>query len=225
MLKFIQGLFKSEPEAPAPANLVLFTPTRSPWDAKTVVKLFDAGLGRLHVQSVRDWNVRQYEAFLQQVPEAFWNRIVLEEQPDLVLSRNLAGFQMIPGDRIPPRWPKTAALSLKCHSYDEMRSTPKGCHYLFLSPIFPSVSKRDYVPQRTHREFQVIVERWRAEGGCPVYGLGGITPQNAGHVRELGFDGMAFIGSVWESAKPVQAFLELERAWSGKDARKLKRKH
>jgi thiamine-phosphate pyrophosphorylase len=132
---------------------------------------------------------------------------------------------MLPGDRIPPRWPKTAALSLKCHSYDEMRSTPKGCHYLFLSPIFPSVSKRDYVPQRTHREFQVIVERWRAEGGCPVYGLGGITPQNAAHVRALGFDGMAFIGSVWESAQPVQAFLELERAWSGKDARKLKRKH
>ena len=225
MLKFIQSLFKSEPEAPAPDNLVLFTPTRSPWDAKTVVKLFDAGLGRLHVQSVRDWNVRQYEAFLQQVPEVFWNRIVLEEQPDLVLSRKLAGFQMLPGDRIPPRWPKTAALSLKCHSYDEMRSTLKGCHYLFLSPIFPSVSKRDYVPQRTHREFQVIVERWRAEGGCPVYGLGGITPQNAAHVRALGFDGMAFIGSVWESAQPVQAFLELERAWSGKDARKLKRKH
>ncbi len=225
MLKFIPSLFKSEPEAPAPDTLVLFTPTRSPWDAKTVVKLFDAGLGRLHVQSVRDWNVRQYEAFLQQVPEVFWNRIVLEEQPDLVLSRKLAGFQMLPGDRIPPRWPKTAALSLKCHSYDEMRSTPKGCHYLFLSPIFPSVSKRDYVPQRTHREFQVIVERWRAEGGCPVYGLGGITPQNAAHVRALGFDGMAFIGSVWESAQPVQAFLELERAWSGKDARKLKRKH
>jgi len=225
MLKFIQSLFKSEPEAPAPDNLVLFTPTRSPWDAKTVVKLFDAGLGRLHIQSVRDWNVRQYEAFLQQVPEVFRNRIVLEEQPDLVLSRKLAGFQMLPGDRIPPRWPKTAALSLKCHSYDEMRSTPKGCHYLFLSPIFPSVSKRDYVPQRTHREFQVIVERWRAEGGCPVYGLGGITPQNAAHVRALGFDGMAFIGSVWESAQPVQAFLELERAWSGKDARKLKRKH
>jgi len=225
MLKFIQSLFKSEPEAPAPDNLVLFTPTRSPWDAKTVVKLFDAGLGRLHVQSVRDWNVRQYEAFLQQVPEVFRNRIVLEEQPDLVLSRKLAGFQMLPGDRIPPRWPKTAALSLKCHSYDEMRSTPKGCHYLFLSPIFPSVSKRDYVPQRTHREFQVIVERWRAEGGCPVYGLGGITPQNAAHVRALGFDGMAFIGSVWESAQPVQAFLELERAWSGTDARKLKRKH
>jgi hypothetical protein len=44
-------------------------------------------------------------------------------------------------------------------------------------------------------------------------------------VRALGFDGMAFIGSVWEHDKPVQAFLELERAWSGKDARKLKRKH
>ncbi len=225
MLKFIKGLFKAEPEAPAPDHLVLFTPTRSAWDAKTVTKLFDAGLGRLHVQSVREWKTPQYEAFLKQIPPAFWPRIVLDEQPDLVLSHQLGGFQMLPGDRIPPRWPKTAALSMKCHSYDEMRSTPKGCRYIFLSPVFPSVSKRDYVPQRTQREFQVIVERWRAEGGCPVYGLGGITPQNTGRVRELGFDGMAFIGSVWEKDNPVHAFLELERAWSGKDARKLKRKH
>jgi thiamine-phosphate pyrophosphorylase len=225
MLKFIKSLFVAEPEVAAPDNLVLFTPSRTAWNVKTVNKLFNAGLGRLHVQPQREWKIKDYENFLKQVPKIFHSRIVLEEHPDLVLKHRLGGFQMYQGDRIPGRWPKSVALSCKCHSYDEMRSVPKGCRYIFLSPLFPSVSKRDYVPQRTPLEFKVIVERWRSEGGCPVYGLGGVTTKNASHVRALGLDGIAFIGSVWEAPNPVHAFLEIERAWYGKDARKLKRKH
>ena len=38
-------------------------------------------------------------------------------------------------------------------------------------------------------------------------------------------DGIAFIGSVWKQPDPVHAFLALERAWYGKEARKLKRKY
>jgi hypothetical protein len=39
----------------------------------------------------------------------------------------------------------------------------------------------------------------------------------------MGFDGIAFIGSVWKQPDQVRAFLDLERAWYGKEARKLKR--
>ena len=69
----------------------------------------------------------------------------------------------------------------------------------------------------------MILQRWKAEGGAPVHALGGITPKNAAKAREMGFDGIAFIGSVWKQPDPVRAFLDLERAWYGKEARKLKR--
>jgi thiamine monophosphate synthase len=225
MLKFIKGLFVSEPEIPASERLVLFTPSRTSWSVKQANQLFDAGLARLHVQPVRDWDRSQYEKFLKKIPSVFWPRIVLEEHPDLVLSYGLGGFQLYQGDRVPARWPKTMPLSCKCHSYEEMQSAPKSCRYLFLSPLYPSISKKDYVPQRTPREFQVIVERWRAQGGCPVYALGGVTPKNAAQARELGFDGIAFIGSVWEQPNPVRSFLEIEHAWTGRSPRKLKRKY
>lgn len=58
-----------------------------------------------------------------------------------------------------------------------------------------------------------------------MYALGGVTPKNAAQARELGFDGIAFIGSVWEQPNPVRSFLEIERAWSGRSPRKLKRKY
>ena len=44
MFKFIKGLFVSEPEAPAPENLVLFTPNDGSWDPKQ-----DAGTAQLLV--------------------------------------------------------------------------------------------------------------------------------------------------------------------------------
>jgi hypothetical protein len=84
MFKFIKGLFVNEPEAPAPENLVLFTPNDGSWDPKMVRRLFDAGLGRLHVQVRKDWERRHYEQFLRSIPEAFWPRIVLGEEPELV---------------------------------------------------------------------------------------------------------------------------------------------
>ena len=94
MFKFIKGLFVSEPEAPAPENLVLFTPNDGSWDTKQVRRLFDAGLGRLHVQVRKDWDRRHYEQFLRAVPETFWPRIVLGEEPELVEANKLGGFQM-----------------------------------------------------------------------------------------------------------------------------------
>jgi len=100
MFKFIKGLFVSEPEAPAPANLVLFTPNDGSWDPKQVRRLFDAGLGRLHVQVRKDWERRHYEQFLRAIPEVFWPRIVLGEEPELVEAHGLGGFQMHPGDMV-----------------------------------------------------------------------------------------------------------------------------
>jgi len=37
--------------------------------------------------------------------------------------------------------------------------------------------------------------------------------------------GSPLLASVWKQPDPVRAFLDLERAWYGKEARKLKRKY
>ncbi len=225
MLKFIQGLFKGDPEHPAPEQIVLFTPNDGSWDVKTVRRLLDAGLNRLHVQYRRDWREADYIKFLEALPPEFWPRIVLEEHPDLVVERKLGGLQIRPTDRAPRHWPKAAKLSAKCHSYDELCRADKKCEYVFLTPMFESISKKDHRPRRTSLEHQVIVERWKADGGCPVFALGGVTAKHVDQVRAMGFDGLAFIGAVWKHENPVRAFLEIERAWSGKTMRPLKRKY
>lgn len=81
--------------------------------------------------------------------------------------------------------------------------------YGFLSPIFDSISKRGYQAAGFDR-----ARLRQLLGACPleVVALGGITPGRVREARELGFGGVAVIGSVWGAPDPVEAFLELQAA-------------
>ena len=227
MLRFVKELFASKPEAPAPANLVLISPNGKYVEGRAMLKttraLLDAGLARFHLREY-DWTDAQHLEFIDALPKAYWSRIVLHGRPELALARPLGGVHLRAGERRHRAWPKELGLSCSCHSYDELQQTAGPCAYALLSPLFPSVSKSGYQPQRTVLELAAIRSHWRAQGGCPVYALGGVTAQTAPQARDLGFDGIAFLGEVWGAENPVKAFLEIERAWS-KTPRPLLRKY
>lgn len=220
MFKFIRNLL-ARPAEPAEPNLVLITRPEPDiaGERRLIRRLLNAGLARFHLRKP-DWSADDHQRFLDDIPEVFWPRVVLYTHAEIVLSRGLGGLHLKAGERLPRSWPEGRPVSTSCHSYEELREGPRRRAYSVLGPLFPSVSKRDHAPRRTPRELEVILQRWRSEGGCPVYALGGVTPENAARARELGFDGIAFVGSVWESEDPVRAFLDLEHAWLGQPARR-----
>ncbi len=209
------------PADPAEPNLVLITRPEDavPGEIRIARKLLTAGLARLHVRKP-SWSAEDHLRFLDGLPDAFWPRVVFYDYPEIVLSRGLGGLHLKAGERLPHIWPEGRPVSTSAHSFDELLDGPRRRSYTVLGPVFDSVSKRNHVPRRTHREFEVILQRWRSEGGCPVYALGGVTPDTAAKAREIGFDGIASIGCVWESDDPVKTFLDLERAWLGGEARR-----
>lgn len=182
MLRFVKELFAPKPEAPASAQLVLISPNGKYVEGRALLKttraLLDAGLARFHLREY-DWTDAQHLEFIDALPKAYWSRLVLHGRPELALSRPLGGVHLRAGERRHRAWPKELALSCSCHSYDELQQTAGGCAYALLSPLFPSVSKSGYQPQRTALELAAIRGHWRAQGGCPVYALGGITAQTA----------------------------------------------
>lgn len=191
-------------------------------ETRTIKRLFKAGLSRLHLRKPH-WTAEDHIRFLDAIPQSYWPRIVLYTHAEIVLSRGLGGLHLKSDERLPRSWPEGRPVSTSCHSYEELRAGPRRRAYSLLGPLFPSVSKRDHNPRRTPRELEVIIQRWRSAGGCPVYALGGITPATAAEARDLGFDGLAFVGSVWDAEDPVQAFLDLERAWLGHERRQSRR--
>ncbi|WP_298737063.1 thiamine phosphate synthase [uncultured Chitinophaga sp.] len=99
-------------------------------------------------------------------------------------------------------------------------NTPTGMQtvwdLLLLSPVFDSISKPGYkglADQGFHRNN----EPWAA-GNSPsrLIALGGIHQHNAALAKQMGFDGIALLGAVWQKAgNAVEHFIEIKKAWNG----------
>lgn len=67
--------------------------------------------------------------------------------------------------------------------------------YVFLSPIFDSISKSGY-----HSAFTLEVLQQAAAHNIideKVVALGGVTPDKVKWLRQIGFGGAAMLGAVW----------------------------
>jgi len=82
-----------------------------------------------------------------------------------------------------------------CHSFEDIDELDGKEEYCFLSPIFDSISKKGY---KANFEEEALRDFLKIDRKIKVIGLGGITEENYLEVLELGFDGGAFLGSVWK---------------------------
>ena len=83
-----------------------------------------------------------------------------------------------------------------CHSFEEVVRYKEEVDYLFLSPIFDSISKAGYRSAFSHDE----LHRAAVEGiiDSRVIALGGVTPDKISYLEALGFGGVAMSGAVYK---------------------------
>lgn len=82
-----------------------------------------------------------------------------------------------------------------CHSLEEVVRYKAECDYLFLSPIFDSISKEGY-----HSAFSdEVLRRAAAEGIIDdrVVALGGVTLDKLSYLERVGFGGAAMSGAIY----------------------------
>ena len=81
-----------------------------------------------------------------------------------------------------------------CHTFEEVARYKDECDYLFLSPIFDSISKRGYISKFNHEELL----RASREGiiDTRVIALGGVTPERIEYLKSLHFGGIAMMGAI-----------------------------
>lgn len=78
-----------------------------------------------------------------------------------------------------------------------------SCDYVFLSPIFDSISKQGYKAAFTPEQIEAaqgIIDQ-------QVVALGGMSLERVPLVRGMGFGGAAFLGDVWQHAADERAFV------------------
>lgn len=169
-------------------------------EAIFIDKLFLQGLDLLHIRKP-DVSLEAYKRLLLQIPKHWYSRIVLHEYFDLAEEFGLHGIHLNQRcSQVPNSFHRS--ISCSCHSLEEVKKQKDTKDYVFLSPIFDSISKVGY-----HAAFsptslkQAAIENVIDE---KVIALGGITANNILFVKEWHFGGVAFLGDIWKRMSEPQ---------------------
>jgi len=166
---------------------------------------------RLHLRKP-DWSEGQVEALIRALPSQTWPQLVLHAHPRLVRRYRLGGLHLTGRQRAAtqrrPALLPGQSLSTSFHTLAEISRCRRRYDYVFLSPIFDSISKTGYASNFDLADLEAVLPALATRPGHrpAVLALGGIAAQNIGLVQQAGFAGAAVLGAVWQHADPVAAW-------------------
>lgn len=173
--------------------ILLTTPDFFVEEDKILAALFEEGLDILHLRKPGTEPVYS-ERLLTLLPEKYHNQIVVHDHFYLKEEFNLRGVHLNNRNPEAPANYK-GHLSKSFHSIEELQADKRNFNYVFLSPIFDSISKSDYTSA-----FDMDVLKEASSHGIinkKVMALGGITTENMDLIKDLGFGGFVILGDLW----------------------------
>ena len=114
-----------------------------------------------------------------------------------------------------------AARSRSCHGIGSLRRNLPLYESLFFGPVFSSLTKPGYGPAADFPWDDLrSVLAGSTDADAHVLAIGGVTSGGLARCRELGFDGAAVLGAVWNEEDPVAAYVGLRKAAAGMEAKR-----
>jgi len=168
-------------------------------EADILNALFCEGLEILHLRKPDSTLVKLIE-LVSKIDEQFHSRIMIHSHYELLNSFQLKGLHFtekskhLLGDYESVEYKKSLAV----HELTELKNTWNSIDYVFLSPLFPSISKEGY---SKCWDFEEVKSALSIQYRFQVVALGGITLDNVKKVKDLGFHDFAVLGSIWEPVK------------------------
>ena len=182
--------------------IVITKPEMFPGEAEVVNTLFANGMQRLHLRKPGASEEEMAE-WIGRIDLPFRQRIIVHDHHRLLRTMGLGGIHLNARNPEAPAWfsaerqkRRRVTLSRSCHSLEEIAQWKGVCDYLFLSPIFDSISKGGYTSAFTR---ETLLQAYH-DGlfSKPVYALGGVSADNIRSIYDYGFAGAAVIGSLWQ---------------------------
>ncbi len=182
--------------------IVITTPTYFVEEDKIITALFDEGLDTLHLRKP-DTAPVYAERLLTLIPEKYHKHIVVHDHFYLKNEYKLKGIHLSQRNPlIPDNY--TGHVSASCHTLDEVSADKKICDYVFLSPIFDSISKKGYSSAFTPETIREAASRGIIDK--KVIALGGVDEDNILRVKDFGFGGAAVLGGLWNKFNPASDY-------------------
>lgn len=170
-------------------------------EAKQINSLFDAGMQRFHFRKptveLKDWR-----SIIAEINPEYRNKIVIHNHFELMEEFELYGKHL----KSTKEGAYQEFTSAACHSCEELDLKKEVQDYVFLSPVFNSISKSGYTSSFDFTTLQSCLNQFSSK---QVIALGGITIDNLQEVKSLGFDGAAVLGTIWNSSNPEKQFKQM----------------
>ena len=175
--------------------ILLSTPEFFVEEDKIISALFEEGLDYFHLRKPGSEPI-YCERLLRLLPEKYHARIVTHEHYYLKDEFNLRGIHLNHATNpsmVPARY--RGHISRSCHTLEEVETGRDSSDYVFLSPIFDSISHPEnraaFTSQQLHDATRAgIINKH-------VMAAGGITTQTLPLLRDYGFGGAVILGDLW----------------------------
>lgn len=180
-------------------------------EVQNVCQLFNCGLEYFHLRKYRR-DEAEMGAFISSIPAEFHNRIITHSNYDITERFDLRGIHLNEENRSKLKdFDNKKIVSTSFHSLEEIEENTHQYKYVFLSPVFDSISKPDYRSRFDLKSIETRFQFWEVQKikAPEVIALGGIDANNITAVKQAGFAGAAILGAIWNSKDPVRAFQEI----------------
>ena len=124
-------------------TIVITRPAFFDGETDLVNSLFLEGMERLHLRKPGA-SEEELAAWLQDIDSQYYGRIVLHDCFPLAKKFSLGGVHLNSRNPEAPQGIHGMTVSRSCHSIREVIQHKSECDYLFLSPIYDSISKEGY---------------------------------------------------------------------------------
>ncbi len=185
-------------------------------EAEELHRLFGEGMETLHLRKPNAAE-HEYETLLRAISPEYKKRVMLHQHHSLASKYNVKGIHLKEEYRSgltiselrqfrKDLRRKGMLFSSSFHSLEKMAEFEGIFDYVFLSPIFESISKPHYLHTDLHiSDFSIETTKMK------VIALGGIEPAKVLSAKQMGFHGIAVLGFIWQNSFPVMQQFESVR--------------
>jgi len=172
-------------------------------EIEIINELFQEGLDLLHIRKPFI-NSEEMEDFIQKIDLKFHAQLVLHSNYNLAENFKISRLHFKEIDRQNDLYKSftNKTISTSVHNIETFNQLDTDWEYSFISPVFPSISKKGYgenstilndIKKRTHSNVKLIA-------------LGGINEKNIDKTFKSKIDGVALLGAIWENDEPLNIF-------------------
>lgn len=197
--------------------VIITYPTAIQNEASLINKMFDKGLPLLHVRKPA-MDVKQLITWSELIEKTYHHRLVIHINNIVInnwmvektylstlintinsdfihLSTSNCSYLLQDINKLPK-------LSTSVHCITELNQLSIAYNRVFISPIYPSISKKGYSSDKNWEQEIHL----RTNHNTTVVALGGITPERIPLLKKMSFDDYALLGAIWQSDNPLKTF-------------------